>query len=204
MTGSRDDVEVLDRATLYEGAYRLERLRLRARTYDGEWGPEVVREVFDRGHSAAVLLYDPGRDAVVLIEQFRAGPYAAGDSPWVLEIVAGVIEDGETPEDVARRETLEETGLAATALHRLGGYYTSPGSVSEFLHLFAASVDSARAGGVYGLQHEGEDIRVAAMPVSEALAALEAGRVRTGPAFAALSWLSGHRDELRRAFAALP
>ena len=204
MTGTRDDVEVLDRETLYQGAYRLERLRLRARTFAGGWGPEVVREVFDRGNSAAVLPYDPDRDTVVLIEQFRAGPYAAGDSPWMLEIVAGAVEEGEEPADVARRETLEETGLEAAALHRLGGYYTSPGSASEFLHLFAARVDSAQAKSIGGLPEEGEDIRVAAMPLADALAALSAGLVRTGPAFAALSWLSGHRDDLRRAFAARP
>ena len=121
------DIEVLEKTTPYKGHFRIDHYRLRHKKYDGEWSPPLSREVFERGHAAAVLLYDPIRDEVVLIQQFRPGAYAAGLMPWLTEIVAGIIEPGETPEDVVRREAKEEAGVEITDLELIGRYNGDPG-----------------------------------------------------------------------------
>ena len=128
---SSDDVDIREKRTVYQGHFRIDRYRLRHRLHEGGWSAEMSREVFERGHAAAVLPYDPIRDEVVLIEQFRVGAYAAGKSPWLVEIVAGIIDPGETPEEVVRREAREEAGLEVGALERIADYLSSPGGASE-------------------------------------------------------------------------
>ena len=191
------DVELLERQTGYQGVFRLERWRLRHRRFDGGWTRPLVREVFIRGRAAGVLPYDPDRDEVVLIEQFRCGAYAAGRPPWVIEIVAGIIEEGEEPEAVARRETLEETGLTATALEKIAEFMPSPGAMMETTILYCGRIDAARAAGFHGLAEEGEDIRLIRLPAAAALALLEAGRADTAITVVALQWLALHREALR-------
>ncbi len=192
------DVELLEKATQFQGYFRIDRYRLRHRLFGGGWGRPIVREVFERGHSVAVLPYDPGRDEVVLIEQFRMGPYAAGAEPWLLEIVAGIVEDGENAEEVARREAVEEAGCHIAEIVPVGGFYVSPGGTSEYVRILCGRVDASKAGGVHGLASEGEDIRVVVLAFRDALAALDGGRVESSSAFAALQWLALHRDDLRR------
>ncbi len=99
-----NDVEVLEKTVCFEGFFRLERYRLRHRLFNGDWSQTVQRELFERGHAAAVLPYDPVTNEVVLIEQFRVGAMNAPGGPWLLEIVAGIIEDNEAAEDVVKRE----------------------------------------------------------------------------------------------------
>src|SRR5512143_2878914 len=106
----KSDIEIVERRIGYRGYFRLDVYRLRHRLHEGGWSDVISREVLERGHAAAALLYDPARDAVVMIEQFRVGALAAGRAPWLCELVAGIIETGETPIDVARREALEEAG----------------------------------------------------------------------------------------------
>ena len=119
------DVEILAHETVYKGYFQIDRYRLRHRRHQGGWTGEITREVFERGHVAAILPYDPDRDAVILIEQFRIGAYAAGEPCWLTEIVAGVIDNGETAEGVARREMEEETGSSVTTLEPIGSYLSS-------------------------------------------------------------------------------
>ena len=193
------DVDVQVRDRVYDGYFQVDRYRLRHRTYAGGWTEPLMREVFERGAAAAVLPYDPIRDEVVLIEQFRPGAFAAGDPhPWLVEIVAGIIGGGETPEGVAHREAMEEAAVPFTALEPIGGMYLSAGAMSEYVHLFIGRCDAAAAGGIHGLVHEGEDIRVMVLPAEQALAELWAGGIRTAPAYAALAWLAARRSELRR------
>ena len=142
--GSADDVEVLERTIPYNGYFRIQAYRLRHRRFGGGWTEVMTRELFERGHAAVVLPYDPARDRVVLIEQFRIGAYAAGLAPWMIEAVAGIIEPGEAPEEVVRREALEEAGCAVTALEAIGTVMPSPGGSSEILHLYWAG-STARA-----------------------------------------------------------
>ena len=194
----RSDVEILAKDIVYDGYFRIDRYRLRHRRHEGGWTGEITREVFERGHVAAVLPYDPERDAVVLIEQFRIGAWAAAKPCWLTEIVAGVIDDGESAEAVARREMEEETGCPVTALEPIGSYLSSPGAASESVALFVGRVDSRKAGGIHGLPDENEDIKVLARPWSEVEAELKAGLLTNAATLIALQWLALNRDALRR------
>jgi ADP-ribose pyrophosphatase len=197
-----DDVEVVDKETVYSGHFRIDRYRLRYSLYEGGTSSDVVREVFERGQVAALLMVDPDRDAVVLIEQFRAGPFAAGDPPWLIEIVAGVIEGSESAEEMARREAREEADCEVTDLFPVMRFFTSPGASTESVTLFCGRVDSSSAGGVHGLDHEGEDIRVMAVSIDEALSMLHDGRIVNAKTIIALQWLAANYDSVKRRWSA--
>ena len=198
------DVQIIARETAYSGYFRIDKYRIRHPLFDGGTSPEIRRELFDRGHAVAVILYDPVRDAVILIDQFRIGAFAAGRPPWVTEIVAGIVDHGEAPIDVARRETLEETGCAVTDLTLIYDYVVSPGCSNETVKLYCGRVDAAKAGGVFGLKDEGEDIRVRAVPLDDALQALAAGAFNTSLGIIGLQWLALNRDRLRARWKAAP
>ena len=191
-------VEVIEKTTPFKDYFQIDLYRLRHRKFDGGWTGEMTREIFECGHAAAVLLYDPDRDTVVLIEQFRPGAYAAGMEPWLIEIVAGIIEPGESAEDVARREAVEEAGCSVSDLHPIGCYLATPGGSSETMTLFCGRTDSCKAGGVHGLDHEHEDIRVLPLSRAEALDRLARGEVANLTAVAALQWLALNHTELMR------
>lgn len=191
------DVQIEERRPLYRGHYRLDEYRLRHRRQDGAWSPVLVREVFTPGDSVAVVLYDPAADAVVLVEQMRIGPLAHGDDPWLVEIVAGRIGAGETPEQVARREAEEEAGCRIGALLPLPAFHASPGAVNEVIHMFCGLIDADGIGGVHGLAEEHEDIRAFVLPLGEALSALEGGRLNSAPTVIGLQWLALRRDAIR-------
>ena len=193
----RRDVEILSRETVYDGYFRIDRYRLRHRRHEGEWTGAITREVFERGHVAAVLPYDPDRDAIILIEQFRIGAYAAGEPCWLTEIVAGVIDEGETAEEVARREMTEETGCSVASLELIGSYFSSPGGASERVSLYVGRVDSSGVGGIHGLAGEEEDIRVFVQPWSEAEAGLQSGLFTNAATLIALQWFALNRTRLR-------
>ena len=196
MTKRPRAVDVLSKEAAYRGYARIDRYRLRHEMFAGGMGPEIRRELYERGHAVAVLPYDPCRNAVVLIEQFRIGAYAAGDEPWLIEIVAGIIEDGETPEDVARREAEEEAGCAISDLVAGPSFYASPGISTEHVRTFVGRTDVQGVGGIHGLAAEGEDIRVAVHSLDDALAMLNAGRILFAPAAVALQWLALNRDDV--------
>ena len=196
-----DGVELLDKSERYSGFFRINRYRLRHRLFAGGWSGAIEREVFERGHAVGVLPYDPVADSVVLIEQFRIGALVAGMSPWLIEVVAGIVEEGETPEEVARRETQEEAGLEIQALMPMCRYLVSPGGSSESVRLYCGRVDSRGAGGIHGLAEEHEDIRVDRVAYGEAMRLLEEGRVTNSVSLIALQWLALHRDRVRAAWA---
>jgi len=162
----------------------------------------MEREVFERGATAAVLPYDPIRDEVVLIRQFLPGFLFSGRDPFPLHIVAGMIGSGETPQDVAVREAMEEAGLSLKErpMEKAASYLPSPGGSSEVIHVFIACVDASDAGGCHGLPEEHEDIRVEVLRLENAIALLDAGDIEDGPALVALLWLARHRERLRRAW----
>lgn len=193
----KDDLEILEREICFQGFYRLERLRLRHRLFAGGMSPPIVREVIEKGDVAAVLLFDPKRDEVVMIEQFRVGARDDPRGPWLLEIVAGLIEPGETPEEVARREALEEADCVVSELLPISTFYVTPAKSSQRAHLYLGRVDSARAGGVHGLAHEGEDIRVVCLPSAQAVTLAEQGRTDSAWPLIALFWFARHRDLVR-------
>jgi ADP-ribose pyrophosphatase len=193
-------VEVIERELCYQGFFSLERIHLRHSLHRGGMSPVLVREILEKGDVVAMLPYDPVTDTVVLIEQFRVGALAGAASAWLLEIVAGLMEPGEPPEDVARREAAEEAGLAVRRIEPIARFFATPSKSSELTHLFCGEVDASGAGGVHGLAHEGEDIRVLPMPAEQAFALLETGRIDSAWPMIALMWLQTHRERLRRAW----
>lgn len=197
-------VEILDHTVCYDGFFRMEKYRLRHRLFRGDWSRVLTRELFARGHAAAVLLYDPTLDAVVLIEQFRIGALDYAGGPWLVEIVAGIIEDGETPEDVVRREAMEEANCPVDDLIPICDYFVSPGGTSERLALFCGRVDASQVGGIHGLAEEVEDIRVMVVPFAEAIQQMHAGHVHSAAPIIALQWLQLHHESVRTRWQALP
>ena len=193
----QNDVNVLKRETVFQGYYRVDRYHLKHRRHDGGWTDPMTREVFERGHAVAVLPYDPVRDEVVLIEQFRIGAYAAGVGPWLLEVVAGIIDAGETLEYVARREAREEAGIDVKDLTPIAAFLLSQGAVSETVQLFCGRVDATGAGGIHGLDHEHEDIKVSTVQFAEIREFLDQGRITNAVALIALQWLLLNRDSVR-------
>ena len=196
-----DDVEVVEREACFRGFYQLDRLHLRHRLFAGDMGKLISRELFVRHDAVCVLPYDPQRDCVVLIEQFRVGALDKSVNPWLIELVAGLIDKDEQPEEVARREAVEEAGLELAELWPLTQYYPSPGGSDERVHLYVGRCDSLGAGGVHGLEEEGEDIRVLVWSLDEALAALDDGRIDNAASIIALQWLALNRDKVRERWA---
>lgn len=191
------DVEVLQRETCFKGFYRLDRLHLRHRQFAGGMGPQLSRELFVRHDAVCVLPYDPQRDSVVLLEQFRVGAMDKSANPWLLELVAGLIDKDEQPEEVAHREAEEEADLQLTALRPITQYYPSPGGSDERVHLYVGRCSSEGVGGVHGLAEEGEDIRVHVWPLEDALQAVKDGRIDNAASIIALQWLALNRAEVR-------
>lgn len=201
--GAGRDFEIVDRTVCHDGFFRLERWRARFGLFAG--GSRVIeREVLERGNAAVVLLYDASLDRVVLIEQFRAAAAGAPGGPWLIEAVAGIVEPGESPEDVVRREAVEEAGCTVGELVRIGEVMPSPGGSSERFVVFCGQVDAAGAGGIHGRADEGEDIRVVTMGLDQALAAVADGRIHAANAVISLQWLALNREKLRAAWGAGP
>lgn len=194
---SESDLEIIEREICYQGFYRLERLRLRHRLFAGGMSAPIVREVIEKGDVAAVLLYDPQRDEVVMIEQFRIGARDDPRGPWLLEIVAGLIEPGETAAQVARREAFEEAGCTVGELVPISTFYTSPAKTSQRTHLFLGRVDSSAAGGIHGLADEGEDIRVVRFAALEAIGLAEQGQTDSTWPLIALLWFARQHQTVR-------
>jgi len=201
---NRDDVTIIDKIQEFKSYVQVDRYVLKHKQFDGAQSSEISREIIERGHAAAALLYDPDLDLLVLIEQFRPGAFAAMKSelippeasPWLIECVAGIIEEGESPEDVVRREAIEEANCMIQELVPLFHYYTSPGCLSESVFLFCGRVDASKAGGIHGLDDEGEDIRVFTATPKEAFDWMATGRINNGMTMIALQWLLQNRETL--------
>lgn len=194
---SEKSYEILEETPVYQGFFNMSRYRLRHTLFRGGWSGELTRELFHRGTCVAAIPYDPARDAVVLIEQFRVGALKYQGSPWLLEIVAGAVEEGETPEEVAHREAFEEAGCRLRELIRIGEFFTTPGGSSEKITLFCGIADVSNLGGVHGLAEENEDIRVAVTDFDEAWRLFETGRIDSAIPIVALQWLAMNRERIR-------
>ncbi|MBV8935402.1 MAG: NUDIX domain-containing protein [Alphaproteobacteria bacterium] len=196
------DVEIVEASTPFKHFLRVDVFRFRHRLFSGEWSAQRSYDVLRRGQAAAIVLYDPERESVVLVEQFRLPALLAGGSPWQLEAAAGLIDKDEAPEAVAIRETREETGLALRSKPVLiQRYLPSAGGSDESVSLYCARVDSAAARGVHGLIDEHEDIRVIVKTIVEIEALLDRGAIESGHTLIGLYWLLRHRDRLRRLWA---
>ncbi|WP_028864559.1 ADP-ribose diphosphatase [Psychromonas aquimarina] len=188
------DVEVVKKEPLYKGFFECNKYTLRHKLFAGGWSPEIQREFFERGHAAAVLPYDAETDTVVLVEQFRFGAMGGQQSPWLLELVAGIIEEGEKAAEVVEREALEEAGLTVKSCRFILNFLVSPGGTTEKIDLFIADVDSSDVGGIHGLAEEGEDIRVHVVPRETAYQWVIDGKINNAAAVIALQWLELNKD----------
>jgi len=198
------NVNIIERKRGWNGYFKLDVYHLQHDKFDGGKSTVLEREVLERGHAVAVLPYDPVRDEVILIEQFRPGTLTVQerypDMPiWLTEIVAGIIEDGEESEDVARRETIEEAGCEIIGpLEPISRFYVTPGCSSETVALYYGRVDATHAGGIHGLDEEGEDIRVFRVSAEECFAMLQNGQLCNATATIAIQWLMINRDRIRK------
>ncbi len=192
-----EDVEIISRSLAHDGYLKVEHLQLRHRLFSGGWSNAMLRELQPRNPAVGVLLFDPARDTLLLVRQFRVGMYGEEANAWPLEIVAGMVGSTEELEDVARRESQEESNCVPTELIQICEYYNSPGVTNEKITVFCGRFDSSRAGGVYGLDEEHEDIEVQLLSYTDAIKMLEGGKINNAMTLVALQWLQLHHQELR-------
>ncbi len=185
-------VKVEERHREYDGFFKLDTVALRFERFDGNMSERVSRTVFERGDSVAVLLYDPQRNTVVLVEQFRYPAYVReGGDGRLLEVVAGTVERDRSPEAVARVELLDEAGYAVDELEYLSTFYPSPGACTERIFLYLGYVSAAgRAGPGGGTPGSDEDIRVHEISLDKALQLVEEGSIRDAKTIIALQYLA--------------
>jgi len=173
---------------LYDGFFKLDQVTLRHERFDGTMSPPRAILNLERGDAVGVLLHDIERELLIFVEQFRYAAYERTGQGWVLDIIAGMMEPGESAEQVARREALEEAGYQLETLEFITTFFVSPGGTTERIHLFYAPVhtsDRMSKGGGVG----DEDIRLAELPPSEAWARVEDGRICDAKTIIALQWL---------------
>lgn len=194
---TRDDVTVAAEEIVYDGFFKVRKMQLSHSLFAGGESGRMTRELVLRKEAAGVLLYDPQLDAVVLIEQFRVGALDHAKSPWLLELVAGLIDTDESPAEVVCREAIEEAGCEVLALEPVLNYFSSPGGSNEFFYLFCGRADLRNAGGIHGLKEEHEDIRVHVVAFDAALALLNHGELCNAHTIVALQWLQLQRPRLR-------
>jgi ADP-ribose pyrophosphatase len=190
------EFKIINKEILYSGFFRMEKYCLKHTLYGGGWSAEINRELFVRGSCVAVLLYDPERDKVVLIEQFRAGAILNPDRAWLVEIVAGAIEENETAKEVAYRESIEEAGCEIQELIVINEFYTTPGGASERITLFCGKIDSSKVGGIHGLDHEDEDIWVRTVNFDEAYRMVENNEIESAIPIIAIQWLALNKEKI--------
>lgn len=190
------EFKIINKEILYSGFFRMEKYCLQHTLYAGGWSAEINRELFVRGSCVAVLLYDPERDKVVLIEQFRAGAILNPDRAWLVEIVAGAIEENETAKEVAYRESIEEAGCDIQELIVINEFYTTPGGASERITLFCGKIDSSKVGGIHGLDHEDEDIWVRTVNFDEAYRMVENNEIESAIPIIAIQWLALNKEKI--------
>ena len=197
MSFKNKDVNVLTKETLYKGFFECNRYSFTHPLFDGGTSDIVKREVFERGHAVAVLPYDPILDELVLLEQFRFPAMETTQSAWLIEVVAGIIDPGETPEEVCYREAQEEAGINISNLTKISSYLTTPGACTERIELYIAQVDAKTAKGIHGLDNEAEDIKVLRVPLAQAEEWLNNGRIDNSTAIIALQWLLLNKEKLK-------
>ncbi|HHT7856098.1 ADP-ribose diphosphatase [Pasteurella multocida] len=187
----QQDIDILKEETLYQGFFQLKKIQFKHKLFAGGYSGVVTRELLVKGAASAVIAYDPIKDAVVLVEQVRIGAYQpdSAQSPWLLELIAGMVEEGEKPEEVALRESEEEAGVQVQDLQHCLSVWDSPGGVLERIHLFVGKVDSTTAKGLHGLSEENEDIRVHVVNREQAYQWVNEGKIDNSIAVLGLQWL---------------
>ena len=195
---NKKDVFNLTKRILYKGFFSLYEYRFQYRKFDGSVSDAVTREILDRGHAVVLLAYDDKRDEVVLIEQIRIAAIDTQDTPWMLELIAGMMDhDNESSEEVAKREAMEEAGIIVGQCKPIISYLASPGGLTEQLHILVGQVDSSTARGVHGLAEENEDIKVHVVSREQAYQWVDEGIINNAASIIALQWLQLNHQSLK-------
>ncbi|MCO6561002.1 MAG: ADP-ribose diphosphatase [Gilliamella sp.] len=195
----KNDVFNLTKRILYKGFFSLLEYRFQYRKFDGSMSEIVTREILERGHAVVLLAYDAKRDEVVLIEQIRIAAIETQDSPWILELIAGMMDhDNESFEEVARRVAMEEAGVVIGRCKPIISYLASPGGLTEQLHILVGEVDSSTAEGIHGLDEESEDIKVHVVSRTQAYQWVKDGVINNAASIIALQWLELNHELLRK------
>ncbi|WP_301099140.1 ADP-ribose diphosphatase [Otariodibacter sp.] len=191
---SQKDLEIIREEVVYKGHFELKKVFFRHKLFSGGMSGEVLRELMIKGAASAVIAYDPVKDNVILVEQVRIGAYDpnSSSSPWLVELIAGMIDTNESPEEVAIRESKEEAGITISNLEHAVSIWDSPGGAVERLHLFLGLVDSTEVGGIHGLKEENEDILVHVVSREQAYQWVEEGKIDNVIAVVGLQWLQLH------------
>jgi len=192
----KSDYLVKTRQKRFRGFLRIDTIKLKHKLFLGGWSPEIERELLVREDAVGVLLFDPARDKIVLVRQFRVGLIDKSDSPWILELVAGMVEAGEQLDQVAIREVREESNVEVSDLIKICDYFNSPGVSSEKVSLYLGIVASDEMGGVYGLESENEDIEVVVLPYEEAIKGIKKGYLANAMSIIALQWLELNKSDV--------
>ncbi|MBF0141008.1 MAG: NUDIX domain-containing protein [Magnetococcales bacterium] len=195
------DVEIIDTKEVYRGFFRLFKVLLRYRRYDGRMSREVTLEALERGEGVAVILYDPLRDHVGLVEQFRIGAHLREKKGWVIELAAGSCQGRDDVKEVALKEVREETGWCPSVMEHVRTFYISPSGTTERIHLFLGIFDSLIPPSATGVHEEEEDIRTLCLPFSQVMAMMDAGEINAASVILGMHWLEIHRPELQQRFA---
>jgi len=191
---------IISRTVEYEGWHKLETIVVQHASlrHEGQVIAPITREMYFCGTAVIVLLYQPETDQVLLNEQFRIGAFMAGEpNPWLYECCAGMIDEGEEPEDAVRREAIEETGCPILDLEFIGKVYTSPGGTDEKYMLYCGRIDKAEAGH-FGIAEEGEEIQTHLIPATEAIHLLDTGKIINSGTIMCLQWFARNHDRLRK------
>lgn len=191
------DIQITHKEKVFNGFFKVWKYTFKHRLFAGGWSKPVVREMFDRGHASALLAYDPRKDHVVLIEQIRVGALEH-TSPWQLEIIAGINDEGESAEQVVRREAKEEADVEIDDIEHITHYYPSSGGCSETIDIFVGRVNSELASGIHGVEDEGEDIQVHVMSREQAYHLVGSGKIGNGATIIALLWLELNYQKLQQ------
>ena len=192
----KSDYLIQTRRKKFKGFLRIDTLKLKHKLFLGGWSPEIKRELLVREEAVGVLLFDPKRDEIVLVREFRVGLVDEGDSPWALELVAGMAEAEEELDEVALREVREESNVEVSKLIKICDYFNSPGISCEKVRLYLGIVASENMGGVFGLENENEDIEVVVMPYENAIKGLKKGYLANAMSIIALQWLELNKSDI--------
>ena len=197
---TEEDTRIANKTLVHDGFCHIERFEMQHRLFNGEWTPLYTRELMIKSRVAAALPYDPKHNQVVLIEQFRVGALGQNITPWLIEVVAGIMDQthAETPEELIKREMFEEAGLDIEELLPIYDYLVTPGCSTEKVKLFCAKVDSTKAPKFCGLKSEYEDVKVHVLSTQEAFAAVRSGQINNATTIVALQWLELNLENVNR------
>ncbi|GAB5389746.1 MAG: ADP-ribose diphosphatase [Alphaproteobacteria bacterium] len=193
-----DNVDMRKITRTHDGFFALDVHNFRFRRFDGNWSVEIEREVFERGHGVSVIPYDPVRDEVILVEQFRLGAHLADMDAWLLEVVAGILDKDMSDEDTVRAEAKEEADLTLTHIEKVQRFILSPGGSPETNTLYCGICSTeGKEGGIHGVAAEEEDIKTHVFKAPELFEMRKRGEITNAITLIAVQWLELNYDRLR-------